>query len=211
MSRPRPRPAARPRPGSLASFPPGTCGRGEAAEDGVEDVRHPCQTGPVVTGEDGDATHEGQHGRQPDSCTDALGARGCRPEQVTDPSGEQLEVVLADAWSLRGRVALRTGRDCDKPVRAVGVQAAAHRHSAQSGVACGVVGDNPEELLERATTGLDRAGEDVALGDPVAVGDGERGELVPQEEEAAERREEARVQPARPASPRRSAPRSGAG
>ena len=88
-------------------------------------------------------------------------------------------------------------RDRDEPVRAVGVQAVSHRHAAQSGLARGVVGDDAEELLQRTPSGLHRAGEDVALGGPVAVGDRERGELVPQEEEAAERREETRVQPAR--------------
>ena len=88
-------------------------------------------------------------------------------------------------------------RDRDQAVRAVGVQAVSHGHAAQSGFARGVVGDHAEEFLERTSAGLHRAGEDVALGDPVAVGDGERGELVPEEEEAAERREEARVQPAR--------------
>ena len=96
-----------------------------------------------------------------------------------------------------GRIALGAGHDCDKPVGPVGVQAVSHRHAAQSGFAHGVVGDHAEEFLERAAAGLHRAGEDVALGDPVAVGDGERGQFVPQEEEAAERREEARVQPAR--------------
>ena len=58
----------------------------------------------------------------------------------------------------------------------------------------GVGGDDAEELLERAATGLHGAGENLALGGPVAVGDGERGELVPEEEEATERREQARVQ-----------------
>ena len=76
-------------------------GRLRQAKDGVEDVRHACQTGPILTGEDADATHEWQHGRQPDTRTDTLGARGGRPEQVTDPAGEQLEVFLADARPLR--------------------------------------------------------------------------------------------------------------
>ena len=93
--------------------------------------------------------------------------------------------------------ALGARRDRDQAVRPVGVQAVSHGHAPQSGFARGVGGDHAEELLERTPAGLRRAGEDVALGGPVAVGDGERGQLVPQEEEAAERREEAGVQPAR--------------
>ena len=137
---------------------PGRGGRGETAEDGVEDGRHACQPGPVVAGEDGDAPEERQHGRQPDPCADALGARGGRPEQVADPSGEHLELLLADARSLGDRVALGARRDRDQAVRPVGVQAVSHRHAAQSGFARGVVGDHAEELLERTAAGLDRCG-----------------------------------------------------
>ena len=70
-------------------------------------------------------------------------------------------------------------------------------HAAQSGLACGIVCNNPEEFLERTPSGFYRAGEDVALRNPVAVGNGERRQFVPQEDEATERREEARVQLAR--------------
>ncbi len=88
-------------------------------------------------------------------------------------------------------------RDRDQAVCPVGVQAVPRRDAAQSGLAHGVVRDHAEELLERTAAGLHRAGENLALGGPVAVGDRQRGELVPEEEEATERREEARVQPAR--------------
>ena len=174
---------------------PGCCS--ETAEDRVEGIRHPRQTGPIFTGEDTDATQEWKHGRETDACADALRTRGGRPDQVTDPSGEQFEVLLADARTLGARIALGAGHDRDQPKRAVRVQTVSRRHAAQSGFAHGVVGDHAEEFLERSPTGLHRAGEDVALGDPIAVGDGERGEFVPQEEEAAERGEEARVQLAR--------------
>ena len=109
------------------------------------------------------------------------------------------------------RVALGARRDRDQPVGPIGVQAVSDGQAAQSGFARGVVGDHAEELLECAAPGLDRAGEDVALGGPVAVGDGERGQLVPQEEEAAEPREDRPGPAGPPASRPRSAPRSGAG
>ena len=86
--------------------------------------------------------------------------------------------------------ALGARRDRDQEVRPVGVQAVSHGHPPQSGFARGVVGDHAEEFLERTSARLRVAREDVALGDPVAVGDGERGELVPKQEEATERREE---------------------
>ena len=108
---------------------------------------------------------------------------------MTDPSGQQLEVLLADARPLGRGIALGAGRDGNQPVCAVRVQAMPRRHASQSGFAHSVVGDNAEEFLERTPSGLHRAGEDVALRNPVAVGDGERREFVPQKEEATERRE----------------------
>ena len=95
------------------------------------------------------------------------------------------------------RIGLGTRRDRDQPVRPIGVQAVSDRQATQPGFAHGVGGDHAEEFVERTAAGLDRSGEDVALGGPVALGDGERGQLVPEEEEAAEPREDARVQPAR--------------
>ena len=89
-NRPPPRPSCRcrsSRPWAPCSGP-GGCARLPGRSRGV---RHACQTGPILTGEDADATHEWQHGRQPDTRTDTLGARGDRPDQVTDPASEQLE------------------------------------------------------------------------------------------------------------------------
>ena len=116
---------------------------------------------------------------------------------MADPSREHLELLLANARPFGDRVALGARRDRDQAVRPVGVQAVSHRDAAQSSLGHGVVRDHAEELLERTAAGLHGAGENLALGGPVAVGDGERGELVPEEEEATERREEARVQLAR--------------
>ena len=92
---------------------------------------------------------------------------------MTDPSGEQLEILLADARPLGARIALGAGHDRNQPVHAVRVQAVPRRHAAKSGFAHGIVGHNAEEFLEGTPTGLDGAGEDVALGDPVTVSDGE--------------------------------------
>ena len=114
---------------------------------------------------------------------------------MADPSREHLELLLADARPFGDRVALGARRDRDQAVCPVWVQAVSHRDAAQSGLGLGVVGDHAEELLERTAAGLHRTGEDLALGGPVAIGDGERGELVPQEEEATERGEESWVQP----------------
>ena len=108
--------------------------------------------------------------------------------------------------SLSGRGAIAI-----KAVRPFRVQAVSDRDAAQSGCARRVVGDHAEEFLERTPASLDRAGEDLALGGPVAVGDRERCQLVPQEQEAAERRQEARIQLARARWRRCTAPRSGAG
>ena len=47
------------------------------------------------------------------------------------------------------------------------------RSAAQSGLARSVVGDHAEEFLERTSSGLHRPGEDIALGNAVAVCDGE--------------------------------------
>ena len=93
-------------------------------------------------------------------------------------------------------IALGLRRDRDQAVCPVRVQAVSHGDAAESGLARGIVGDHAEEFLERTSARLDIAGEDVALGGPVAVGDGERREFVPEKKEAAEPREEIRVQPA---------------
>ena len=65
------------------------------------------------------------------------------------------------------------------------------------------LGDDPEQLLERAPARLGVAGHDVALGGPVAVGDREGGQLVPEHDVAGEARRPRPAPAARPASPRR--------
>ena len=65
----------------------------------------------------------------------------------------------------------------------------AHGYTAQSGFACGVVTDHTEELLERTAARLDVAGQNVALGGPVALSDGQRREFVPKKKKATEPRE----------------------
>ena len=75
----------------------------------------------------------------------------------------------------------------------------------------GVGGDDPEQLLQRAPPRRGIPGEDVALRRPVAVGDHEGGQLVPQHDEPARTRRRPPPRAARPASPRRTPPMTGAG
>ena len=128
-------------PGRLAFLAPGLglpssalgrC-RGEAAEDRVEDGWHARKPSPVAASEDGDAPQDRQHGRQADLGSDPFCPRSRRPEQVADPAGEHLELLLADAGTLGDRVGLGVGLDRDQAIRPVGIQAVSHRHAAQPG------------------------------------------------------------------------------
>ena len=82
---------------SLGRLAPGP-GGGKAAKDVCRGVRHACQTGPILTGEDADATHEWQHGRQPDTLHPRRPGRSTR--QVTDPPASSSRSSSADAWPL---------------------------------------------------------------------------------------------------------------
>ena len=175
---------------------PGVRSRSEAAQHGVERLRHAGQPGPVVWRQDRDAAQEWEDGRQPDPGPDALGTRGGRTEQMADPSGEHLQLLLADARPLGDGVGLGPWRDGDEAVAPIGVQAVPHAGASQAGCGHRIVGDDAEELLERTPAGLHRSGEDVALRGAVAIGHRQRRELVPEQEEAAEGCEEARVEPA---------------
>ena len=204
--------AARPTWRSLPVLALGVGSRREAAEHAVERLRHAGQPGPVVGGEDRDASQEREDGRQPDPCPDALGARSGRTEQMADPSGEHLQLLLADARPLGDRIGLGPWRDRRRG-------STPDRGPGRAGPPCVAGGlrsphrpaTTPSSSWSAPRRASTASGEDVALGGAVAIGHRQRGQLVPEQEEPAERCEEARVQPAGLPSRRRSAPTSAGG
>ena len=134
----------------------------------VKNGRQAGQPGPVLTSEDRDAAHERQYSWQPNSCAYSLGARGGRSEQVAYSSERAFRVPPG-----RCRRSGRSGIGSVSRIWAIAttwyvplwVQAVAHRHAAQSGVADGVIAGHAEELLESASTSLNVAGEDVTFGE----------------------------------------------
>ena len=113
---------------------------------------------------------------------------------MADPAGQLLEVEQVHALALGGRVRLRERGDHHDPVLVVRIHPEPDRDPTQAGRGRGVGGDDAEQLLQGAAAGLGVAGEDLALGGPVAVGDDQRGHLGPEEDPAAKLGEGHRVE-----------------
>ena len=171
----------------------------ETPQDGVERARDAREPGPVARGEDRDPAVERQHHREPDAGADALGARA----RSTRAGGR---CARRAPRAPRRRCPAAPGSDRPPGAarsRPVGSFPSGFRpwrigDPSQAGRRHRVGGDDAEQLLERAAARLGIAGDDVALGGPVAVGDRERGELVPQQDQAGEAGRRVRARADRP-------------
>ena len=188
---------ARPAPCRAAGVGPGpaTC---PAAERAVQRRADPAEARPAGQCQEHDPAAHRQHHRQADTRAGALRPRGRRSEQVPDPAGEELEVALVDPGPVRRRVCLRARGDGRQPVLSVRVKPESAGDPAQPGHGQRIRGDDAQELLEGAAAGLCVAGEDLALGGPVAVRDHQRGDLGPQEDPAAHLAQGIGIEPAGP-------------
>ena len=143
-----------------------------------------------------DAASHRQHHGQADPGAGALRPRGGRSQQVADPAGEDLEVPLVDAGSVRRRVRLQARGNCRQSVGPVRVQPEPAGDPAQPGHGERIRCDDAEEFREGTAAGLRITGKDLALGGPVAVRDDQRADLGPQEDPAAQLAQRVGIQPA---------------
>ena len=107
-------------------------------------------------------------------------------EQPVDPPGHRLEVGIIDAGLLGRRVGVRPGQDRGDAVARVGVQAIAHGKTSEPRRGPSFGRHGAEQLVDRRPARGGIAGEQLALGRPVALTDRQRRHLGRQHQPLAE-------------------------
>ena len=166
--------------------PAGHLGRsGAGAKHVSRGVREPGVLLPIRAkdGDDGaspgDRQREGDAGARPIPCALA-------PDQMIDASCQDVEVFVVDPRVVRCRVDIRPREDRDQSKGRIGIQAVAHRQASQARPDPDVARDGPKQPVERRPTGGHVAREQLTFRRPIALADGQRGHLTPQQQPLTE-------------------------